>query len=420
MDSHGFAPDKMAKGLGILMTIPLVLFALWGEYFLRGIHTAIEEKEKILRVQEIDKVRIIAFCILIFQFSLYLGSHSVRKTNPYLWSCLFGVAFLIQGLIQVDIERKIAKSLSEFQEKLMLRIRTFLSTVVVSAIYIGTTFLSTLFFFTIAKSFSFTPVVGTLLTVIGILAGIIVSIVLSFELASYQLKWTIPHERLHDHELDEFIKNLFIKSCNTVPSISILHSKIEPTVKIAVTGFRSRFSFFKINLFISKRALEVLTKEELKGVLLHEISHLQLNHSKKKILFTSALLMGFLSLCSFATLLSYLMFSEKILSELVALMTTCLATLFVVHQSILQSRIQEVEADIHSIEKLEGDLTHLSQALVKLDRLEWEDPTRLSAEPIAITHPRTRRRIEILNRYFSSNQKQGVDSKNSEDTQKAA
>src|SRR4051812_4746232 len=97
------------KGLAVLTAIPVVILALWADYFGRGIEKLAKEDPLFERAAEMSKARLAGLCATFFQLGIFMGTGAVRNQAPLAAYSMFFLAILAQSFIQASIERKLRK-----------------------------------------------------------------------------------------------------------------------------------------------------------------------------------------------------------------------------------------------------------------------------------------------------------------------
>jgi Zn-dependent protease with chaperone function len=255
-----------------------------------------------------------------------------------------------------------------------------------------------------AAIFKLPQAAGIGLLLFGMAAGVLAGLCASFGLAPYFVRKIFNAEAVTEEAQIKAFDEMFDQSEVSRPGYWIVGLKQYHAANAMVAGFRSGKGLFKPGLFISKSAIDTLSIPELRAIVLHEVSHIKLGHLKKRFVFSSGLVIcaslftgavvevfqllmphsGFLGMIGCIALVGSFFVSTRYLAE--------------------QTRYQEIQADVHSIEKLGSNLEDLASALRKLDLANGILPFRKepSALMIAPSHPVTELRVKILQKYFES------------------
>jgi hypothetical protein len=99
--------QQAVMGLAVLAAIPVVLFALWAEYFNKYIDTLEKHDPKYDRKLELDRAKMASTCVLLFEVVLFVGSMDVLKIYPKFCVGTLTLAIVFLGISQAGIERKL-------------------------------------------------------------------------------------------------------------------------------------------------------------------------------------------------------------------------------------------------------------------------------------------------------------------------
>jgi Zn-dependent protease with chaperone function len=183
---------------------------------------------------------------------------------------------------------------------------------------------------------------------------------------------------------------------------------------VLIAGFQKGFGPFRPALFISKPLLNTLKKEELQAIILHEISHIKLNHLRNRFIFSSGLLIFASLLSGLTVLLFHLLTGGSAVAPLAGLSTLVTMMIISFRKIAEQNRFHELEADIHAIQ-IGSTIDDFEGALRKMDQLNQLNTNRRAVaseehQPAmsADGHPSTDERIRILREYFARTEKNNV------------
>ena len=122
MESEILDLSNALRELGLLSAIPLVIYALWGDYFARSFETHRDkDEESFSRLSDLDeegvdteievlKVRIVGTFVFVFEAVLFLASSKIREFEPFACYLIFVTSVAIQLGLQTDLENKITPS----------------------------------------------------------------------------------------------------------------------------------------------------------------------------------------------------------------------------------------------------------------------------------------------------------------------
>ncbi|MBI2712295.1 MAG: hypothetical protein HYX41_05480 [Bdellovibrio sp.] len=107
MDPEVLSPENSLRALAILCAIPVVIFALWADYFGNHLEALEKEKPDYEREVEHEKIRIAGILGLLLQFMLFLSSAELREQFPLLVNLIFILSVVFHLSIQSNLEKKI-------------------------------------------------------------------------------------------------------------------------------------------------------------------------------------------------------------------------------------------------------------------------------------------------------------------------
>jgi Zn-dependent protease with chaperone function len=391
-------------GLGILTAIPAVAFALWCDYFERFFQARLDAREEVDRGDELYRIRTAGFFINLFQILIFFASTPVRREHPLVAYPLFLGAILIQMLLQRGLEGKVAGGKTEEGDSFYWQgLRTFFWSLVAGLTYVAS-IMTSVFVFSIIAVVTNAPMpvrVGLLLCGMGV--GVVAGLCLSFALGSLFVRKITQAKLTPDGELRARLQELFAKSKVILPELWLVDLPQFQFGSAMMAGFPKGKGLFKPGFFISASLVEKLSEDELRSVVLHEISHWRLEHLKKRFTFSAGLILCSSLLTGIAVLCSRFAGVSAEGQTLVGLSSLVISFIFAFRLLARQVKYQEFSADIHSIERLGSTLADLSSALRKLDRMngaipyERNDPGSMI---VSLGHPGTEYRIRVLEKYF--------------------
>ncbi len=413
----------------ILMLIPLTAYALWGDYFERSIQKRREEHESIEEMVELARVRLNGLFAVLAEAVIFLGSGASHTDTsaaaPHALSPgyaalrgLFGIGTIISlMLLQARYERKAKADVTPGAGREQFKAATkacgwsLLGGLVYLAVFGASMVVCT----APAALFKVSAAVGVGLLLLGVSSGVLAGLCASFAMAPFFVRKIFNAEKIADAGTVGDLDEIFDQSGVVRPDYWMLGLKQHHAANAMVAGFRSGKGFFKPGLFISKSAMDTLSVNELRAVVLHEISHISLGHLKKRFIFSAGLVICsslFTGMCievlqAVSPHSPYLGFAGCV----ALLASFAFSTRFLAQQT----RYQEIQADVHSIEKLGSSLEYLASGLRKLDRANGTLPFRKdpAALMIASGHPETELRVRILEKYFE-NTRSGAESPESQ------
>jgi Zn-dependent protease with chaperone function len=431
VDADALPQTMPMAGVLVLMLIPLTAYALWGDYFERYIEALRTEKEPFEEMNELNRVRLNGLFAVLAEAVIFLGT-GPTPTDPgladphslsHVYSAIRGifgiVTILSLMLLQARYERKVRgnEEKGAGRAQLTSAIKACGWSLLGGIVYLGVFGISMVVCTAPAAIFKFPPAVGVGLLLLGMATGVLAGLCASFGLAPFFVQKIFSAEKVTHPETVQAFDQMFDASQVSRPNYWMVGLKQYHAANAMVAGFRSGQGIFKPGLFISKSAIDALTIPELRAIVLHEVSHIQMGHLRKRFIFSSGLV-----ICSSLFTGACVEIAQAVAPHSSALgMVGCVAlfaSFFVATRSLAeQTRYQEIQADVHSIERLGSNLEDLANALRKLDRANGTLPMRKepAARLIAAGHPLTELRVKILQKYFENR-----DQKSHADQDKAA
>ncbi len=426
--------ETAVKGLAVLTAIPVAMFALWADYFGRYLEEMAKEKPRFDRSIEILRARVASALVLLFQATLFLGTMDVRDEYPVSAPLIFAAAILAQLGFHGALLRKIRSIGADQVTTAMLRPGTQTSGADVRAvtvpnkeeipnpIEIGSRAAKSLVWFAagavfymatligcvkiaalIAGAFSLGTAAGSAVIITGAIVGIAGGLALNFALGPMHLRKMLPVERVADEALRARLEGHFKQAGIRPPELWIIEGGSARAANAMMAGFSWGGGIFKPGLFVSRSLLNLLGPEELDAVVKHEVSHLLLAHLRQRLILSSGLILGSTCAGTFLILLMHHLLDPEHLPGLVA-PTIAIGAFFLTMKLLAdQSRLQEIEADIYTIDQLGSQVTDLASALVKLDKHNHPDGIGQSGATALLSgkaHPSTESRIRIMQSYL--------------------
>ncbi|MGK5087284.1 M48 family metalloprotease [Bdellovibrionota bacterium FG-2] len=422
MELDALDPQIAMRGVAILTAIPVVLFALWADYFGRYLEQlgregkgAPEGEPEYDKDHELQRVRLTGFCVLLFQFVLFLGTGEVRKVFPVSANLLFLAAVLGQGWIQARLEKRFETKGSQASGALRsarptlafgLATKVFMGAAFGAVIYLGVMLLSVRVALGLAVWVQAGREVTLILVILGGIFGIGGGLFVNFALAPFFLRKTlpikVPSEQGEEAVVSSAVNDTFSKAKLARPELRIFDLDRMDSATALVAGFSWGRWIFRPLLLVSKTLIGVLNGDELRAVIDHEAAHIALRHLRRRLLFSVALI---LSLAFASIALNLLVFlvtrsgSSFLWGGLIAM-----GSFFVCFRFLGQKNLQfEQEADRYAVEKLGANSNDLVNALRKLDLLNFQGrhvKTLGRLHMRAKVHPNTEARIVALEQRF--------------------
>jgi Zn-dependent protease with chaperone function len=395
--------NASVKALAILSAIPVASYAVWADYFTRGLAERERIKDPIDAPTEQLKARLAALCALFFQFGVYVGTQELRADAPFMAQVLFAAAILaqvaLQGRVALAAEPKPKPRLSAAPppapiaapatDSGQVALRAFVWATLGGVLYLMIMVSSVLLFALPGKFLGLPNWANTLCVLAGGAFGVGAGLLANFALGAYHLKKILPVTPIADEPLRSTLEECFARHGLRAPEFWRVDGR-EAMAMIA--GFNGGRGILAQGLFVSRGALEALNDGELRAVVLHEVSHLRLRHLKKRLLWSAALIVGLTVAATFSVLLSLLYMPEGPGRTLVSYAAAAAAMTLSFRYLAAQSRRHELEADRHAVRELGADPDAMASALQKFDRLNHAEG---APRPLR-SHPSTEERLLAL------------------------
>lgn len=382
--------EKALFGLAVLAAIPVVLFALWADYYARYLVIARKQMPGFDPKTERDRIRVAQFCVGLFETVLFLGSMELAQQYPKTCTAIFFGALLSLGLIRIALERPLdppvlnpvkfdgKKAASGSKALLFGLLSGFLYVLTLMSFVKAATW--------IAMTFHFSNIGGASFVMLSAAVGIFCGLSLNFALAPWQMRHSLSVVPMTEEELALLkppIERAGLKDFNC-------WIVDEPQATAAIAGFSKGVGVFKPALFISRKVITALTKEELHAVVAHEAAHVLAKHLRKRVLLSATLIVSLTFLAIFCTLATYKFAPQGSLQSSSGMLFGCAAFFCAFFILQKQSRVHEFQADWLAVQKLGADFEAWASSLRKMDALNGFKllPGALS------THPRTEIRIQ--------------------------
>jgi Zn-dependent protease with chaperone function len=392
-------PDAVSvpvHAMAILTAIPVVLFALWADYFGRYVDSQAGKPDFDRRLHA-WRVHVTGLSVFILQAVIYLGSRSFRLEHPGLALLFFFAGLMAQSQIQFGLEKKVRGLAATHAEHAGMAGRTFGWIALMILVYFGAIYAAAAGTFVVARVLGASQPLAAALALVGAGTGILTGLALAFAFAPRHLRRLFPTKPLEDPELRGLFDECFARAGVAPPDYFVIESDRFRTSNALVAGFPSGRGWLKPALFVTRSVLNECPREELRAVILHEVSHLALAHLRRRLGYS-------IGIVATATLISALLIGaasliREPLASFIRLLTP-IAAFFVPFGAIrMQVRRHEFEADVHAVLKLGAGADALASALRRIDGLNDEFSDRKPADARLVPgtgHPMTEERIQLL------------------------
>lgn len=399
------------QGVLVLSAIPVVLIALWAEYFGKYIES-MEPRELDDEREECQRQsRLVAFCGVIAQVSANLIAFSQFKVPAWIAYLVFLFSVGLQALVQRSLDQKL-----KGREQTTKQAGFGLSAVFWVLVDIAVYWVVVLSFVGAARFLG--PMIGQGPFVkegamfLGGLVGMFAGIGVNYALAPLFFRQMFPCKELKDAHALQLFGQCFRRAGISEPSYYLMELDHFGVNNAMIAGFKFGKGPFRPALFITRGLLKDLSYAELEAVVLHEVSHLHLNHITKRFTY------GFGALL-FATALALVVVGALglLLPMPIAVgigifvMLSPFAAPYLLIKSL--SKKQEFEADSHAVLRLGAR----GEALISvLEKLEMQHEALLGKLKIqkqvhskkADTHPTTEDRIDAIKKILAQMPKEAV------------
>ena len=406
------------KVLAVLSAIPVAIFALWADYFSRALEKIAQENPFYDRATELAKVRVAGVCAIFFQFGIFAGTGPLRNEAPVLANLVFVAGILLVSIIQGSLEHKLRKPQPRLRpvdtneltpqqgpvQEAQLALRAFFWATTAGALYLAGFALPVVVGTLIAKLVHASPQAITGVVILSGVLGMIGGVGLNFALGAFYLRRMLPVRELDNEKLKSQLEACFTNAGLVSPTLWVVETGRRREGTAMLAGFPGGRGVFKPGLFLSRGLLDVLTDEEVRAVVLHEVSHLKLQHLKKRLLYSVGLVVATTSAATFCVFLANVYMHENTPRDFIGFTAAGVAFFLTFRMLGTQSRAHETEADFHSIEKLQAGQEELISALRKLDIMNGRAPAPIN--PLSAIagkgHPSTEVRVAAISARFGT------------------
>ncbi|MCM2276847.1 MAG: M48 family metalloprotease [Oligoflexia bacterium] len=412
------------KGLAALTAIPVVAIALWNDYFARNLAELRKETPDFDKNTEALKVKLVSLFGLFFQLVIYLSAEEARAGYPLASNLLFFTAILAQWRLQLSAEAKISppRTISSQElrpprpgepattgnatlvarEEFRAALRAFGWSLFSGALYVGILIFSLRASFFLSQALKATPGWSLGILAVGAALGVLGGLGLGFGLGPLQLRKIFAARPLADEQARTEFETCFTQAGLAPPRIWVIELQQSQAGNALITGFPRGRGLFQPGLFLTQATLNGLERRELRAILLHEISHLKLQHLRKRFILSAGMILASSVGAGFLVVVTHLSFPDGSWNFLVGAGTVLLSLSYTFQLLARQSRYQEIEADINAV-KLGAGIEYLHSALRKLDKINGSLRRAPEGQPAPLqngSHPATDERVAILRKYF--------------------
>jgi Zn-dependent protease with chaperone function len=384
--------------VAILTTIPVIIWALWCDYFERYLDVLKEHDPQFDRAEELSTVRFAGFFVFSAQLVLYLACIQLRQNHYWTSLAMFLAAVTTVHVFQSKLEKKLAlpgdPSLA-MPKNPNLFFRTVLWAGLGMGAYLGVLFVANGATLVICRGMNASPTVTLAMILIANIVGVVAGLLATFAIMPWVIQKTMPCESLRDKSTKRLLEQCFAVADVPMPRVFMAEFGSVRTANAMIAGFRA-FGF-EPSLFLTKALVEQCTAEELRAVVLHEVSHIKLSHLRKRLQYTLMAILGSVGV-SVVVLTAAFIFLPTPVVRLIGPFLPLGLLFAAVGQLKTRVQRQEFEADLHAVVHLGANAEALISALEKLDVINGE---RAGASGKG-GHPATFERILILKTYVQA------------------
>ncbi len=401
MESNSLPEEAQLSllALALLNAIPVATFALWLDYFEQRVaeDRVSREYEHGPDLQLLNAAGIttsLALAIVFFATRPYRIEHPLGSL-----ACFLG-AVVFQSWMQARAARRmspvgVGNSPEETGLGRELKAQLWLAGMITA--YLSLTgvlaVLTATLFHTLGSAQALVALAGGA----GALAGIMIGLAFIYALAPYSIRRIMNVEEMKPSPLRRMIEDAFSKATLEAPDIYIVKTEDHAAHNLMIAGFPNGKGVFKPAVFVfegvtrpNREGKELFNEAELKAMILHEVSHANLNHLKKRLIQTCirlplALLTG---AAIWVLAAKYIPSGAAEIVQFIVSVAVVLEPFASVNRLI---RRQEIEADLHAVIEFGADPSAMISALERLDVLNGRNPSIAHG-----AHPSTAERIAEL------------------------
>ncbi len=414
---------KPLVGILTASAIPVVMFALWAEYFCEDWRKARDDGEPEETESSIFRLRLAGLLSTTLQLVIFLATAPIRKEDALsgIWGLWITLAALVfQRVHQASIERTLLEATVDEKQEVRPSILgpSLLWAFAGVAIYLGILG-GTLFATAVAIAvFKWSGPAAVGAVIVGTISGYTLALGANFVISPWILGKMLPSGRFPEGKRHSLIEGWFMQAKTPTPELRVLAPGAPLQGSNAWVSGVSWFASSRLRptLWLTPRLLESLDDLELEAVVKHEIAHLKRHHLTQRFLLAwSMSILVLFSVAGAMVLSAWLPVSQT--GPILPAFSLFLAVTMVwgsIRALGEQSRGHELEADRICVTELGARASALVSALKKV---ESTHPT--TAMGHGASHPVLELRILALKPLVESERKQELEAARASD-QKAA
>lgn len=402
---------KSILGLLIAAAIPVVMFALWAEYFR---NEASEENDTTggrdpdeVTAEHLTRIRLAGLISTSLQLVIFLSTGSIREVSPAhsIAGLVVTLAALVaQRVLQIQLEREyypkdergsVAQQL--FPSGMFW---AFAGILIYMGILSGTVFAA-------AAAVAIFKLEG--MSAIGVIGaggvlGYSLALASNFAISPWLMRKMIPSREVQDPRLIAALSRCFQVGGVAAPEFREISGGAVRSVNAWMTGFPGLQGQLRPVLWLTPRLVEEFQKgdftREFEAIILHEVAHMKLRHLARRFLLAWAMSLAVLAVMAGSLAVNAYYRSQQSASMLPVFSLAAAAALIWASLRLAQrqARAQELEADSFAVRELGASASGLVSALQKIDAwnavVEGRKPGE--AAPSLGSHPATPDRIAAL------------------------
>jgi hypothetical protein len=420
------SPSQALLGYAVICAIPVVLMALWAEYFSQHLERQKQTDPEFDRELELDQVKFVGILGLVGQVILFLMHSDLHDQAPFLAPGIFLLSILAQLHIQSGAETQVSQSQPAVKNGLAspdpssgsqspsqsgesnpeggsLGVSLRGAACWLFGVLLHLVFLAVFAFASggliQAVQPSFWKGLGILGAsgVLGLSAGVATNLLL----APIYLRFIFQARPLEAGVLRSQFEKNFDQFGVPQPEFWWMDLPDLKVTRNVLVGWRRAPGIFRQGFFVSQWVVEHLSPSELEAITLNQLSPFALGHARKRSALIFTLIVGTTVLALGALVSGQVFHWGDVLSEFGAAVLSVVLFLGAFRVLGAQSEKQEAESDRYCVEQMGVRLEVLVRALRKLDFLaaapvlprsgDWNQVTSL---PLGF--PETERRIRAL------------------------
>jgi Zn-dependent protease with chaperone function len=406
---------KSLLGLLIAAAIPVVMFALWAEYFKEETATERDESpgqqaDEELVMERLTRIRLAGLIATCLQLVIFLATSPVREEGPVqsIVGLLVTLAALVtQRAIQLRLERDNLPAMEKsgsprFDQQIFPSslFWAFAGMFIYFGILSGCVLASAVAVAVLkVEGMGALGVIGA-----GALVGYSLALASNFAISPWLFKKMIPSREVRDPRLQAMLSRCFEAGAVPAPEFREIPEGSVRSVNAWVTGFAGMGGALRPVLWLTPRLVEEFFKggfdAEFEAIIKHEVAHMRLRHLARRFMLAWSMSLVVLGTMAGSLAINAFFRGQEVASALpVFSLAAAVGLLWLaLHLARKQARMQELEADLFAVRELGASASSLVSALNRIEG--WNAPLegRAPGEPSKTvgSHPASAERIAAL------------------------